>query len=417
VKKRSDMKRDRSGIGIALPHGGIDALMIATNGRTSGFDYLRIILAALVILAHSRVTTFGFAAVAPHAGAVEPHTPLFQPVLWSIVPSFFILSGFLVAGSLMRAKTIFEFAMLRVLRLVPALFVQTMIAALILGPLVTDLPLRTYFSAATFWSYPLNIIGDVHHVLPGVFTHNPTPNIVNVQLWTILPEWLCYVMLAIAYLVVVLISRLWDFRLRTGIGLLTMAMLLGLLLSMMQPQGAPKNWLAGANSVSTVTLMLSFLIGATLFFYRDRVPLRFDLFLLSLAGAYIGMHGGKWQYLGVLPLAYATIYVGLATIPKTLITATGDYSYGVYLYGYPVQQTFAYLFPHNQVWELNFIVSLTVSFILAAFSWHFVEFPVHTRRRTIIRASQTALLALRHLGRPTAGSEYPSTMADARDPN
>ena len=411
------MSQDRRRINLVLPHGSIDAWMIATNGRTSGFDYLRIFLAALVILAHSRVVTFGFAAVAPHAGAAEPHTPLFQPILWSIVPSFFILSGFLVAGSLIRAKTLFRIRHAEGLAACAGIIRSNYDRGARSRTADHRIALRTYFSAAAFWSYPLNIIGDVHHVLPGVFTHNPTPNIVNVQLWTILPEWLCYVMLAIAYLVVVLICRLRDFRLRTGIGLLTMAMLLALLLSMMQPHGAPKDWLAGANSVSTVTLTLSFLIGATLFFYRDRVPLRFDLFLLSLTCAFFGMYGGKWQYLGVLPLAYATIYVGLLTIPKTLITATGDYSYGVYLYGYPVQQTFAYLFPHNHVWVLNFIVSLPVSIILAGFSWPFVELPVHARRKTIIRTSQAALLALRHLGRPIAAPGYPSTTVDAGEPN
>lgn len=380
-----------------LPHGSVGEWMIATRGRTSGFDYLRIILASLVILSHSRVVTYGLAAVSPTAGAtIGGHPPLFQPILWSIVPSFFILSGFLVAGSLMRAKTIFEFGMLRALRIVPALFVETVIAALILGPLVTAPPLRDYFADAAFWNYPLNIIGYIHYVLPGVFTHNPAPNIVNVQLWTIPVELLYYVTLVIVYLMVVSISRVWLFPLKAGVGLLTLGTLVVLLASMMQPHGIPRSWYAGANSVTTNTLLLSFLIGVASFFCRDRIPLRFSLLLLSLAVAFIGMYDGRWQYLGVIPLAYTTIYIGLTNFSQTLITAAGDYSYGVYLYGYPVQQTFAYLFPHNRIWELNFVVSLAVSMMLAALSWHFVESRVLAHRKAIITTAQTVIRS--HLG-------------------
>jgi peptidoglycan/LPS O-acetylase OafA/YrhL len=323
------------------------------------------------------------------------------------VPSFFVLSGFLVAGSLMRAKSIFEFGMLRALRIVPALFVETVIAAFILGPLFTELPLRRYFSDAAFWHYPLNIIGDIHYVLPGVFIHNPIPNIVNVQLWTIPAELLCYVTLVVAYLAVVLISRLWHLKLKTGLGLLTLCTLLVLLASMMQTNGSPKDWHAGAETVATTTLLLSFLIGVASFFYREHIPLRLDLLLLSLAAAYIGMYGGRWQYLAVIPLAYATIYTGLTSFPRTLITATGDYSYGIYLYGYPVQQTFACLFPHNRMWELNFIVSLATAMMFAAFSWHFVESRVLAKRKVIIEMAQAALLGLLPLRRSETRTRDP----------
>lgn len=56
-----------------------------------------------------------------------------------------------------------------------------------------------------------------------------------------------------------------------------------------------------------------------------------------------------------------------------------------------VQQTFAYLFPRNQIWELNFVVSLAVSIMLAALSWHFVESRVLAHRKTIIEAAQVVI--------------------------
>lgn len=386
------MKQNTIGaVSRVLPHGNVASWTLATRGRTSGFDYLRIILSCIVILAHCRVVTYGLAAVNPSGAALLQHPPLIQPILWSVVPGFFVVSGFLVAGSLTRVKTIFEFAMLRILRIVPALFVETVIAALILGPLVTELPLSAYFNDAAFWHYPLNILGDIHYTLPGVFAHNPAPNVVNVQLWTIPLEWLCYISLVVTFLLVAGISRFWPLQLKTGVGLLTLGTLVVLLVGMMQPWGVPKPWHAGADSVMNTTLLLCFLVGVAGYFYKERIPLHFGLLVVSLAAIYISMYDGKWQYFGAIPMGYAIIYCGLTNFPKIRILEKGDYSYGIYLYGFPVQQTFAYLFPHNRIWELNFVVSLAVSAIIAALSWHFVESRVLANRKAIIAAAQAVL--------------------------
>lgn len=405
------MQQNTGGWLTGLPRGRMDAWMTETRGRTSGFDYLRIILATLVVLSHSRLATLGPEALS-HAGAAAfGAPPLRQPILWAIVPSFFALSGFLVAGSLMRAKTIFEFAMLRVLRIIPALFVETVIAAFILGPLVTDLPWHSYFTDAKFWSYPLNIVGDVHFVLPGVFTQNPDPHMVNAQLWTIPGEFLCYLTLVLAYLMVLVASRLGLFQLRTGLGLLTVGTLVVLLASMAHSPGTPVTWRAGGDRVELDTLVLSFLVGVSVFFYQDRIPLRLDLFLVSLPATFILLYDGTWQYLAAIPLTYATVYIGLSNFPKTLITATGDYSYGVYLYGYPIQQTLAYLFPHNKIWQLNFLGSMVVSMMFAAFSWHFIESRVLANRKAIIQATHAAVMAIIPRRRPT-----PALSAKPADP-
>ncbi len=382
--KTAEMQRKDIKVSGVLPQGNVASWMLATRERTTGFDYMRIILACLVILSHSRVVTYGCAAVNPTAAALAGNPPVYQPVMWAVVPSFFILSGFLVAGSLMRAQTIFEFGMLRVLRIVPALFVETIIAAFILGPLLTDLPLRDYFSGSEFWHYPLNIVGDIHYFLPGVFTHNPAPNVVNVQLWTIPIETLCWISLVVFYLVVALISKVWPFTLKTAIGLLTLGTFAALMISMFMPQDVPKAWHEGGASVSLNSLWLGFLLGVSAYYYRDRIPLRFGLLIFSLVAAYAFMYDGKWQYFGMIAVAYAVIYLGLTNFRRTFITRTGDFSYGIYLYGFPVQQTFAYLFPHVKIWELNYVVSLCVSFVIAGLSWHFVESRVLANRKTII---------------------------------
>ena len=49
--------------------------MESTGGRTSGFDYLRIFLAACVILAHSRAVTIGHKKIVTAAMAASVSFP------------------------------------------------------------------------------------------------------------------------------------------------------------------------------------------------------------------------------------------------------------------------------------------------------------------------------------------------------
>jgi len=54
----------------------------------------------------------------------------------------------------------------------------------------------------------------------------------------------------------------------------------------------------------------------------------------------------------------------------------GDYSYGIYLYGYIIQQYLVSLHLKYMNEYILFVFSLTITFILAFFSWHLVEKPM-----------------------------------------
>ena len=94
----------------------------------------------------------------------------------------------------MRSRSLITFVGLRVLRIVPALTVDTLFCAFVLGVLLTDLPLKEYLRSHEFFKYFLNILGNIHYNLPGVFAHNPN-HAVNSQLWTIPYELKCYAVL------------------------------------------------------------------------------------------------------------------------------------------------------------------------------------------------------------------------------
>jgi peptidoglycan/LPS O-acetylase OafA/YrhL len=51
---------------------------------------------------------------------------------------------------------------------------------------------------------------------------------------------------------------------------------------------------------------------------------------------------------------------------------TGDYSYGIYIYAFPVQQTIASFYPKIPI-GLYLLVCSFLTFVLAILSWHLVE--------------------------------------------
>ena len=73
---------------------------VAARGDATGFDYMRMFLASSVLLMHSIVTAEGTASI------YQLWTSPSQAFWRAILPMFFALSGFLVAGSLERTTLI-----------------------------------------------------------------------------------------------------------------------------------------------------------------------------------------------------------------------------------------------------------------------------------------------------------------------
>lgn len=335
----------------------VDARLTATKGYSSGWDYLRLVLAAGVIVVHSLPLSHGIAA------RWEIPTPLmvFAQV---ILPMFFALSGFLVAASLLRVP-IPNFIGLRVLRIFPALVVEVVLSALILGPLLTPLPLAEYFANEWFWAYFRNVYGDIHYTLPGLFMNNPYPNVVNGSLWTVPFELECYIVLVV--LGILRFNRHW-------------ALMLAVTLA-----GSAYLWFnhVGEGIESFIygrLLVVYFLAGVTIYAMRSFLPLRGDLFVACAVLALAGTMQKELLYISPLAVAYCTAWIGLQTPKKVpAIFFKGDYSYGIYLYGFVVQQVFAQLVPSH--WVVNSILSLIGVSLFAAFSWHFIEKPTLKLKR------------------------------------
>jgi peptidoglycan/LPS O-acetylase OafA/YrhL len=349
------------------------AIMDRNNGVGPGFDALRLSLALSVVLVHCF-------AVAHYAEPISDRLwdgPL-RPFLLAILPMFFGLSGFLVAGSALRTKSVATFFRLRLLRLAPALTVEVTMSALILGPLLTVLPLRAYFTDPLFLSYFGNIVGRVQFYLPGMFTALPMPGVVNFNLWTLAPEYYCYLFM----LLLMMSGVLYD-RKKTTFVAAAMAIVFGI--------GNTGFGVAEQSTIYGAAMLLnSFVLGVAAYHWRDRIPVHGALFVVAIAMLYVAWQFRGTALIGAVPMMYCVVYLGMQRLPRLNLLPKGDYSYGIYLYGFPIQQTLIYVFPQLKVWWLLFPVSALATLALAMLSWHFIERPALAFRKNSDPGSRAA---------------------------
>lgn len=344
------------------------------------------LLSTLVIVTHAVGVAYGVGeTLRVFGGALRPAVAL-------ILPMFFALSGFLVAGSLERCRSLISFLGLRLIRLVPALAVETFVAAIVIGAIFTTLPLKEYFTSPTFRHYFLNILGIVQFRLPGVFLENPWAGLVNGQLWTLPWELYCY--LIIAGITALGLTRR-DGRAIVAILAIHAILFVVYVLVKRHEPGV---------TVSGPVLILCFLYGIGLYLLRKRIVWNKTLFAFSLVATLLGLSFRGGDFLIALPCAYLTVFLGLTTPRRTWLVASGDYSYGLFLYGFPIQQAVvALLGAGGQSWWANAALSWCLAFTLAFLSWHLVEKNAMKLRPRLLTA-ETSLLA--HLPQPSALAEW-----------
>ena len=352
------------------------------KGYGQGFDFMRIFLATAIIAWHTASLT----------GHLEmARASAFWFFEYALVPMFFVLSGFLVAGSGMRLSTK-NFVLNRAARIVPALFADIVFAALLIGPLVTTLPANLYFTGPTFFTYFLNIAGWVHYSLPGVFASNPSPA-VNGALWTVPYEIGCYVIFA-GLMISGAIKRPRLVLLLTYL-LLVIAVPLSVMTSLrVNPASSFVEWAAQELFLQRGSLLWpAFLIGIVLYQLRYHVPFSKmaaggivgAAILVSTTGDSTQLFDNPAVHVIALPLlAYLTVVIGLSPMPRLPGFESGDYSYGLYLYHVPFIQLLIHYFPQawtGDRWWTLFFASFPLALTAAVVSWHLIEYPVLKLRK------------------------------------
>ena len=338
--------------------------------RSNGFDYLRILLSVFIIAWHSVSVSYG--------GEYESaYFMSLRPMVIFLVPSFFALSGYLVAGSLFRTDHLPTFLTLRVLRIFPALCCEVIISAVIIGAALTTLPLKEYLSSPIFIKYFLNVFGYIQYYLPGVFESNHY-SMVNNQLWTIPFELECYIAIALLY-VFTLHKRPYIF-----LGLLVLATAVFTAIRMKFDVEFLHFKPTGKFAVA------AFLWGVLAFCLREKIVHNRYIFAVSFAVFWLCTQTFEGDYLAAPAIAYMTVYIGLCDFRKTFVLKAGDISYGIYLYGFVIQQAVYQLTPvQYRSWGENFIVSLAVAVFFGYLSWTYVESKVLSKKKAAIKFVQS----------------------------
>ena len=324
----------------------------------NAFTLLRWLLASSVLFSHAYDLTLG-------DRGQDPSIPVFgMPVAGLAVYLFFSLSGFLVTGSLVH-RGWRSFAAARLLRLIPGLWVMLLVVTLGVGAAFGTLPLGEYLGDRTTWEFVLRngSLAGAAYQLPGVFRELPAAA-VNGSLWTIPQEVRCYLLLALAGVAGALASRRWA----TASLCVLIAVQLVVPLDAVPLLDRPRR------------LGLSFLLGVTAYLWRDRVRWSWSLGLAGVALALFlaAMQVREPVVLVAGQIAFAYLAGTAALRPpaavRRLSTALPDYSYGIYIYAYPVQQAVI-----ATGWGIvplaNLALSLPLAVVLAAASWHWVEKP------------------------------------------
>ena len=287
------------------------------------------------------------------------------------VDVFFVVSGLLVTRSLLERKAIGFFAVSRALRILPALAVVLALSAWVMGPALTDLPLREYFAKHDTWSYVARnlTLADFQWGLPGVFTRNPVRDAVNGSLWTLQPEVEMYGLLLLLG-VIAAAGGTWLSHRRpilVGIGMVA-AITWG---------WARHGDLAGLGlePSSLARLAPYFGLGALLYLLRRIVPhtvlLPAAVWIIVIASRGTALFAPAFA----VAIALSTVWLAYARFGSLKRWGRyGDFSYGLYIYAYPVQQTLITLFP---AWgrSEHFAAAYAATLLCAVLSWRFIEAP------------------------------------------
>ncbi len=273
---------------------------------------------------------------------------------------FFAISGFLVTQSWEQTGSPLRFLVKRALRLFPGLFIATLLSALVLAPLVTSLEPAAYFRQPAPWLYILgNTLFDQRvHELPGVmFVNNPVGLEINGSLWTLRWE-------AVMYLMVMALGLLRLLNLPVILGLLGLGMLC---------LGFDKtfDFLGGWG-----WLLAFFAIGMIL--YKLRATRIFDgrFAVLALTGLVVSVPFRAFIPLFPLFGCYLALWLALNPhLPVIPAARFGDLSYGLYIYGWPVEEGVIWALGGHALWWQVLGLALPITAALAFLSWHLIEAP------------------------------------------
>lgn len=330
------------------------------NGNTGpSFDFIRLAAALLVIYDHCFLVTgykhltheWMFAGVDPGAFAVAV---------------FFSLSGYVNAESFRRDPRAGSFLLKRALRLYPALIAVVLACTIIVAPLVTALPVVAYFTEPRTALYLLSGLLPLWQTLPGVFDTAPS-HYVNGSLWTLRYEIFCYLGLAA-------FGQLIGARRAVA---LAAAVLSIAPTALAGPIAVSAPFGLGPTINQALPLFGYFAGGVCISLFAEHLREYSAAIAAAAVVVVAGMIFGGFAVVFPLAGSYLVVVLGNSRLLDLGFMRRfawwGDFSYGTYIWAFPVQQLIYWAWPRP--WWFNLALGIPLTLAMAMASWHVVERP------------------------------------------
>jgi peptidoglycan/LPS O-acetylase OafA/YrhL len=345
----------------------------SSDSRQNNLDFFRFALATVVIVSHDYPLLYG-------SDDSEPMSRLTHGAMTLggfAVGGFFVLSGFLITASWNRNPRLAPYLKKRAMRIYPGFIAAFAVCYLIVSPLAAG-TFRVLVDRGNLAAGIESLLFFQAYGHANLFPSNPYPGAVNGSIWTIKYEFLCYIAVA-------LLGMLGIFRRRFSV---LAALACCVLTWATERWFTHVHWPTGGG-FRLVSKLLSFTLGmpnrwplfasyylAGVAAYLFRREIRFRWYLATAAAVMVV--GTGWfdpsimRALAPVLLGYLLLYAGLATqFGVHRFGAHGDFSYGIYLYAFPIQQLLV-KFGHFSSGSL-FLLAWPLSILAGFLSWNLVE--------------------------------------------
>lgn len=331
--------------------------------KLNNFDLIRLLAALIVVIAHT--------ADIAHYATFEFLSATFNSRL--AVDVFFIISGFLIYRSFENSNSLVTYFQKRAKRILPAYVAVIVISAVALA-FISDLSWSKYFNAEFFKYIFFNLatLNFLQPNLPGVFT-NQEFQAVNMSLWTIKVEIMFYLAVPLIAYVLGKTNKAWGMFAIYLSSILYSTAVVALF-------GSAESGIALQLEQQLPGQLAFFISGAFLYCFYTELQQN-KIAALAIATLIIAVHNFATQIYFAYPIALAVLTIYFCLMFRYLgnFGKHGDFSYGMYIWHFPILQVFA----HFNLFERPLIAvpCLFLCIFGASFiSWNWVEKPFLQRR-------------------------------------
>lgn len=320
----------------------------------NNFDFIRLFAAFMVLYSH-QFTLSGLTEPTPLPGISYGTLALFI---------FFSISGYLTSQSWENDPNFMRFIARRILRIWPGLAASCLFIALLAGPYLSTNTPEDYFSSTELYNYFSILRMKLSDRLPGVFINNPFPHAINGSLWSIPLEIKWYLILSLLGVTGILK--------RPPLLFLTIFFYIIYLIFIYKINN---KWHDSGHYIHEFGLF--FCYGIFLQKTKSKWQSHRKIIYATISIAFIILNIINQSYLSILtcipPLAILTGSASTKLLNRT--GEFGDFSFGVYIYAFPIQQGIIWSTANRLPFYYALTLSCIITFIFAILSWRHIEKP------------------------------------------